>query len=301
MRDSLLLSKAAFKVIHHLELWWPFQKNLMVKDKTTKAYFLNLQAFCPNQLPNFGSCLIYNQTVPNMIAKEGTRCNSWVLLLKIWWSKGVRMSLLLQITRFLPRKMKMVEQYERELAVGVAAAAYVVNAIEKDEAKYRIKIEGKKQDTISRVGNSDRVSRRYSSKEVITNTAGETSSRKSRESSKGGGSSAGDQRWKGNYSQTNNALETKADAWQNAELHKLNKRYENMKASIHEWEKENKVRAKVKMERRKKELEKKIKRSHQVYQLKISRIDDIAGGARAQVDDKRRNEELKIREKAKQL
>ncbi|TYJ25862.1 hypothetical protein E1A91_A07G078400v1 [Gossypium mustelinum] len=211
------------------------------------------------------------------------------------------MSLLLQITRFLPRKMKMVEQYEKELAVGVAAAAYVVNAIEKDEAKYRIKIEGKKQDTISRVGNSDRVSRRYSSKEVITNTAGETSSRKSRESSKGGGSSAGDQRWKGNYSQTNNALETKADAWQNAELHKLNKRYENMKASIHEWEKENKVRAKVKMERRKKELEKKIKRSHQVYQLKISRIDDIAGGARAQVDDKRRNEELKIREKAKQI
>ncbi|KAK8287745.1 hypothetical protein V6Z12_D07G078300 [Gossypium hirsutum] len=197
--------------------------------------------------------------------------------------------------------MKMVEQYERELAVGVAAAAYVVNAIEKDEAKYRIKIEGKKHDTISRVGNSDRVSRRYSSKEVTTNTAGETSSRKSRESSKGGGSSAGDQRWKGNYSQTNNALETKADAWQNAELHKLNKRYENMKASIHEWEKEKKVRAKVKMERKKKELEKKIKRSNQVYQLKISRIDDIAGGARAQVDEKRRNEELKIKEKAKQI
>ncbi|KAA3458365.1 remorin-like [Gossypium australe] len=211
------------------------------------------------------------------------------------------MSLLLQITRFLHRKMKMVEQYERELAVGVAAAAYVVNAIEKDEAKYRIKIEGKKQDTISRVGNSDRVSRRYSSKEVTTNTAGETSSRKSRESSKGGGSSAGEQRWKGNYSQTNNALETKADAWQNAELHKLNKRYENMKASIQEWEKEKKVRAKVKMERRKKELEKNIKRSHQVYQLKISRIDDIAGGARAQVDEKRRNEELKIKEKAKQI
>ncbi|TYH61874.1 hypothetical protein ES332_D07G081400v1 [Gossypium tomentosum] len=211
------------------------------------------------------------------------------------------MPLLLQITRFLHRKMKMVEQYERELAVGVAAAAYVVNAIEKDEAKYRIKIEGKKQDTISRVGNSDRVSRRYSSKEVTTNTAGETSSRKSRESSKGGGSSAGDQRWKGNYSQTNNALETKADAWQNAELHKLNKRYENMKASIHEWEKEKKVRAKVKMERKKKELEKKIKRSNQVYQLKISRIDDIAGGARAQVDEKRRNEELKIKEKAKQI
>lgn len=82
------------------------------------------------------------------------------------------MSLLLQITGFLHRKLKMVEQYGRELAVGVAAAAYVVNAIERDKAKYRIKIEGKKQDTISRERNSDRVSRRYSSKEVTTNTAG---------------------------------------------------------------------------------------------------------------------------------
>ncbi|KAK8515885.1 hypothetical protein V6N13_096788 [Hibiscus sabdariffa] len=194
--------------------------------------------------------------------------------------------------------MNKVGQSETEFAVGVAAAAYVVNSIEKDEAQHRITIERLRQDTISRVGNSDRVTRRYSSNQV--RTAGETSRRKPMESSKGGGSSAGDQRLKGNYSQRN-ALDTKADVWEKAELDKLNKRYESMKASILAWEKEKKLQAKIKMERRKKEMEKKIRRSHEFYQSKLSRIDEIAGGARAQVDEKKRNEELKIREKAKQI
>ena len=50
-----------------------------------------------------------------------------------------------------------------------------------------------------------------------------------------------------------------------------------------------------------KELEQRIKRTQQLYQAKIERIDHIAGGARAQVDEKRRNEELKIKEKAKKI
>ncbi|KAL4325089.1 hypothetical protein GQ457_11G027120 [Hibiscus cannabinus] len=192
--------------------------------------------------------------------------------------------------------MNKVGRSDTEFAVGVAAAAYVVNSIsiEKDEAQHRITIERLRQDTISR----DRVSRRYSSNQV--RTAGETSRRKPMESRKGGGSSAGDQRLKGNYSQRN-ALDTKADVWEKAELDKLNKRYESMKASILAWEKEKKLQAKIKMERRKKEMEKKIRRSHEFYQSKLSRIDEIAGGARAQVDEKKRNEELKIREKAKQI
>ncbi|XP_039034423.1 remorin 1.4-like [Hibiscus syriacus] len=194
--------------------------------------------------------------------------------------------------------MNKVRQYETEFAVGVAAAAYVVNSIEKDEARHRITIERSRQDTISRVRNPDRVTRRYSSNQVIT--AGQSCSRKPMETRKAGGSSAGDQRLKGNYPQRN-ALETKADDWEKAELDKLNKRYERMKASILAWEKEKKLRAKIKMERRKKELEKKMKRRHQLYELKISRIDEIAGGARAQIDEKRRNEELKIKDKSKQM
>ncbi|XP_039064493.1 uncharacterized protein LOC120209598 [Hibiscus syriacus] len=99
---------------------------------------------------------------------------------------------------------------------------YVVNSIGKDEARHRMTIERSSQDTISRVPNPDRVTRLYSSNQL--RTAGESCSRKPMETRKAGGSSAGDQRLKGNYTQCN-ALETKADVWERAELDKLNKRY----------------------------------------------------------------------------
>ncbi|OMO51236.1 hypothetical protein CCACVL1_29917 [Corchorus capsularis] len=210
----------------------------------------------------------------------------------------------------------MNEEYDREFAIGVAAAAYAINSLEEEEARHRIKIERARHDS-NRVRNSDRVTRRYSSKEV---KVAETSSRKSMEkdyrskesslpSSKPVHSSsarhttveAGDQRWKGNYSQLNVGEITKADAWERAQMEKLNKRYENMKASILSWENEKKLRAKIKMEKRKKELEHRIKRNQQLYQTKLARIDHIAGGARAQVDEKRRNEEMMIKEKARKM
>ncbi|EOY21977.1 Uncharacterized protein TCM_014147 [Theobroma cacao] len=198
---------------------------------------------------------------------------------------------------------------------GVAAAAYAINSLEEDEVRRRIKTERLRNDTTTRVRNSDRVTRRYSSKEV--RTVGETSSRKSKEQDyrrqesalttrKPGHSSsarpmtmeAGDQRWKGNSSQLN-VVETKADAWEKAQMEKVNRRYEDKKASILAWANEKKLRAKIKMERRKKELEQKIKRNQQFYQAKIARIDHVAGGARAQADEQRRNEELKVKEKAR--
>ncbi|XP_017972438.1 PREDICTED: eukaryotic translation initiation factor 3 subunit A isoform X1 [Theobroma cacao] len=209
----------------------------------------------------------------------------------------------------------MNEEYDTGFAVAVAAAAYAINSLEEDEARRRIKTERLRNDTTTRVRNSDRVTRRYSSKEV--RTAGETSSRKSKEQDyrrqesalttrKPGHSSsarpmtmeAGDQRWKGNSSQLN-VVETKADAWEKAQTEKVNRRYEDKKASILAWANEKKLRAKIKMERRKKELEQKIKRNQQFYQAKIARIDHVAGGARAQADEQRRNEELKVKEKAR--
>ncbi|XP_022738000.1 remorin 4.1-like [Durio zibethinus] len=211
----------------------------------------------------------------------------------------------------------MNKEYDTEFAVGVAAAACAINSIEEDEAQYRIKIERSRKDTTTRLQKSDRVTKRYSSKE--TETAGETSSRKSMEqdyrrqestlpTTKPRRSSAArpmtkeaeDQRMKGTYSPLN-VLETKADAWEKAQLEKVNKRYENAKASILVWENEKKLRAKVKMDRRKKELEQRIKRTELLYQSKIARIDHIAGGARGQADEKRRNEELKIKEKARKI
>ncbi|XVE56867.1 hypothetical protein DITRI_Ditri04bG0044800 [Diplodiscus trichospermus] len=210
----------------------------------------------------------------------------------------------------------MNEEYVTEFAVGVAAAAYAIKSIEEDEAQHMIKIQRSRQHTTTRVPNSDRVARRYSSKEI--KATGETSSRKPTEqdyrrqassltTSKPGRSSSGrpmtmevgDRRWKGNSKL--NVGETKADAWEKAELEKLNKRCENKEASILAWENGKKLRAKVKMERRKKELEQRIKRNQQLYQAKIARIDHVAGGARAQVDEKRRNGELKIKEKARKI
>lgn len=206
----------------------------------------------------------------------------------------------------------MNKHYDTAFAIGVAAAAYAINSLEEEEARHKIKIERSRQDTTIRARNSDRVTRRYSSKEV--KTAGETSSRESMErdyrrqettlpSSKPGRSSsaravtgeAGEQRWKGNV------VESKADAWEKAEMEKVNKRFENIKASILAWENEKKLRAKAKMDRRKQELENRIKRTQQFYREKIARIDRIAGGARAEVEERRRNEEMKIKEKARKL
>ena len=73
----------------------------------------------------------------------------------------------------------MNDDYNTELAVGVAAAAYIINSLVEDEARHRIKIRRSAQDTISGVRSSDRVTMRYSSKEI--ETAGETSSRKQME------------------------------------------------------------------------------------------------------------------------
>jgi hypothetical protein len=39
----------------------------------------------------------------------------------------------------------------------------------------------------------------------------------------------------------------------------------------------------------------------QHYQNKIARIDLISGGARGQLEEKRRNEELEVKEKAKHM
>lgn len=62
----------------------------------------------------------------------------------------------------------MNEEYDTEFAVAVAAAAYAINSLEEDEARRRIKTERLRNDTTTRVRNSDRVTRRYSSKEVRT-------------------------------------------------------------------------------------------------------------------------------------
>lgn len=49
------------------------------------------------------------------------------------------------------------------------------------------------------------------------------------------------------------------------------------------------------------ELEQRRARNSQHYQSKLARIDSIAGGARAQLEEKRKNEETKLQERAKKM
>ncbi|KAK4395788.1 hypothetical protein Sango_1733100 [Sesamum angolense] len=94
---------------------------------------------------------------------------------------------------------------------------------------------------------------------------------------------------------------SEADAWEKAQIAKIRKRYEKMQSEILAWQNEKKLKEKQKMERKKGELELRKARNLQHYYSKIARIDDIAGGARAQVDDKRRQEESVVKQNARRM
>ncbi|KAK6123116.1 hypothetical protein DH2020_043112 [Rehmannia glutinosa] len=97
------------------------------------------------------------------------------------------------------------------------------------------------------------------------------------------------------------SIDAKADAWEKAQIAKIRKRYEKMHSQIQAWENEKKMREKHQMERKKDELEQRKSRNLKHYYSKIARIDHIAGGARAQVDEKRKHEESIVKLKARKM
>ncbi|KAH7665249.1 Remorin C-terminal protein [Dioscorea alata] len=102
-------------------------------------------------------------------------------------------------------------------------------------------------------------------------------------------------------SKVSSELGTKASEWQKAELDKIQKRYQKMTATILEWENEKKIKAKRKLDQKESTLEARRARALQEYRNEMSRIDQIAGGARGVAEEKRRNDELKTIEKAKSI
>ncbi|KAJ0982039.1 hypothetical protein J5N97_010294 [Dioscorea zingiberensis] len=92
--------------------------------------------------------------------------------------------------------------------------------------------------------------------------------------------------------------ETKASAWEKAEMEKIRQRYEKMNATILEWENEKKVKAKHKFDRKESTLEQRRAKALQEYRNEISRIDQIASGARGSAEERRKNDEAKTIEKA---
>ncbi|XP_050151560.1 remorin 1.4-like isoform X1 [Malus sylvestris] len=197
-----------------------------------------------------------------------------------------------------------------ELATAVASAAFAIHSNEEPKLQYRkgtresIPIPRTKslQDmTTGRPNketrnNVDEVSRKKTmdQRELPSRYPNRASS--SRPSTPGNGY----QNQRGS-SVGRNDVETKPDAWERAQMKKIQRRYEKVKATIVAWENEKKMQAKAKMERRKNEIEQRRARNMQHYQIKQARIDQIAGGARAQAEEKRRNEESKVKEKAKRI
>ncbi|WVZ24638.1 hypothetical protein V8G54_003182 [Vigna mungo] len=95
------------------------------------------------------------------------------------------------------------------------------------------------------------------------------------------------------------ANETKADVWEREELEKIKERYEKLLETIESWEKRKKAKAIRKLNKLQHgDSERKRAKALKKYEEKVNYINQIAGGARAQAEERRRNEVLKAKEKA---
>lgn len=83
---------------------------------------------------------------------------------------------------------------------------------------------------------------------------------------------------------------TKADAWETAKLARIREEYEKMIETITEWETEKKT-----------ELNRKRAKALEEYNQEMTRINKIAGGARSMAEERKYNDEKKIKEKAAKI
>ncbi|CAL0313637.1 unnamed protein product [Lupinus luteus] len=94
-------------------------------------------------------------------------------------------------------------------------------------------------------------------------------------------------------------FDAKADAWERNELQKIKERYERLIVTIDSWEKRKKMKARSKLNKHEQsEDEQKRVKAVKKYQSQMKYIDEIGAGARAESVERRRNEELKAKEKA---
>ncbi|CAM8904157.1 unnamed protein product [Rhodiola kirilowii] len=90
-----------------------------------------------------------------------------------------------------------------------------------------------------------------------------------------------------------NDTDAKIDAWERAEIDKIKKRYSKIRSTIKSWEDDKKTRAKIKLQKKKIELECKKERNQRHYELKIAQIDVIGRGAKSNMEEKMRSDETK--------
>ncbi|XP_066388508.1 remorin-like isoform X2 [Miscanthus floridulus] len=83
---------------------------------------------------------------------------------------------------------------------------------------------------------------------------------------------------------------SKADEWEKAKLARVREEYEKMMETIAEWETEKKT-----------ELDRKRAKALEEYNQEMTRISKIAGGARSMAEERKYNDENKIKEKARKI
>ncbi|PON68900.1 Remorin, C-terminal [Parasponia andersonii] len=191
---------------------------------------------------------------------------------------------------------------DSEFATAVAAAAFAVHSINQVELQYQKR--KKESLEVSRIGsNKSRKASRKGSVGLEHKVSKKASPAKqlSHTTSVRQAAPADIYQMPKGMSPRNNGVERKADTWEVAQMKRVQDRYEKTKSAITSWENEKKMQAKLKMEKRKKLLEQKRGHNMQHYQNKLARIEQIAGGARAQLEDKRKNEELAVKDKAKMI
>ncbi|RVX02713.1 hypothetical protein CK203_016457 [Vitis vinifera] len=117
--------------------------------------------------------------------------------------------------------------------------------------------------------------------------------------------------------------EIEIDAWEKAEMAKIKEKFDKVNGEIASWADKKKKKAKLKLDKIEGALDQKRakalrhdrtdinisklqaaldqKRAKALrhYRTDIQNIDYVAGGAKAQAEEKRRNEELKVKEKSK--
>ncbi|MCL7046731.1 hypothetical protein MKW94_023172 [Papaver nudicaule] len=95
--------------------------------------------------------------------------------------------------------------------------------------------------------------------------------------------------------------DTIARAWEEAQMARIKKRYDKMKSTIDSWENEKKTKERRRADRVESQLDKRRASALQHYRVEISKIDQVAGGARALADERKKNEETRTKEKAKKI
>ncbi|KAL0723404.1 hypothetical protein Bca4012_038003 [Brassica carinata] len=99
-------------------------------------------------------------------------------------------------------------------------------------------------------------------------------------------------------SQTGQKDDATADAWEKSELAKIKARYEKLNRKIDLWETKKRDKARRKLDKSESGQEQRRKRGLQRFREDMEYIEQIAAGARAQAENQRENEELKVKEKA---